>query len=103
LLFSKEIHTFAAIIIIKNMPTLFYYLGLKFYFYSNDHLPVHVHVSAEDHEARYQVYPEIRLIENRGLKPRELRIAEIAIEENREIIIARWNEHFKDKSNEIRI
>ena len=81
------------------MPTLFYYLGLRFHFYSNDHLPIHVHVSIDNLEARYQVYPEIKLIENRGLKPRELRLAEIAIEENKEIIIARWKEHFKDKNN----
>ena len=67
------------------------------YVYSNDHLPIHVHVSVDDSEARFQVYPEIKLIENRGLKPRELRWAEVAIEENREIIIARWEEHFNDK------
>ena len=81
------------------MPTLFYFFGLKFHFYSNDHLPIHIHVSIDNSEARYQVYPEIRLIENRGLKPRELRLAEISIEENKEIIIARWKEYFKDKSN----
>jgi len=82
------------------MPTLFYYLGLKFHFYSNDHLPIHVHVTIEKAEARYQVSPEIKLIENRGLKPRELRFAEVAIEENKEVIIARWKEYFKDKNNE---
>ena len=81
------------------MPTLFYYLELKFHFYSNDHLPIHVHVSIDGAEARYLVYPEIKLIENRGLKPRELRLAEIAIEENREIIISRWEEYFKNKNN----
>jgi hypothetical protein len=81
------------------MPTLFYYLGLKFHFYSNDHLPVHVHVGRENAEARYQVVPDIKLIENRGLKPRELRLAELAIEENRDIIIERWKEFFKNKKN----
>jgi hypothetical protein len=81
------------------MPTLFHYMGLRFYFYSNDHLPIHVHVKIENAEARYQVDPEMKLIENRGLKSRELRLAEIAIEENREVIIARWKEHFKDKIN----
>lgn len=81
------------------MPILFYYLGLKFYFYSNDHLPIHVHVSVENFEARFQVSPEIKLIENKGLKPRELRLAEVAIEENKEIIIECWKKHFKDKSN----
>jgi len=85
------------------MPTIFFYLGMKFYFYSNDHLPIHVHVSVENAEARFQVVPEIMLIENRGLKPRELRWAEVAIEENKEVIIARWKEHFKDKFNENRV
>jgi len=63
-------------------------------------LPVHVYVTVEKAEARYQVLPEIKLIENRGLKPRELRLAEIAIEENKEIIIARWEEYFKNRNNE---
>lgn len=75
------------------MPILFYYLGLKFFFYSNDHEPIHVHVSNGDGEARYMVEP-ISLISNRGLKPRDLRIAEAAIEENREVIIENWNRYF---------
>ena len=82
------------------MPTLFYYLGLKFHFYSNDHLPIHIHATIGNAEARYQVSPEVKLIENRGLKPRELRLAEMAIEENKEVIINRWKEYFKDKNNE---
>ena len=57
------------------MPVLFYYLGLKFFFYSNDHEPIHVHVSAGDAEAKFSVFPEIALIENYGLKPREIRQA----------------------------
>lgn len=75
------------------MPTLFYYLGLKFFFYSNDHEPIHIHVSIAGKEARYCVEP-ITLIENHGLTTRELRYAEAAIEENKEIIIERWNEFF---------
>jgi len=57
------------------MPTLFYYLGLKFSFYANDHEPIHVHVTIENNEARFMVSPQIKLIENRGLKPRELKYA----------------------------
>ena len=68
------------------MPTIFFYLGMRFHFYSNDHLPIHVHVSIDGSEARFQVHPEIKLIENKGLKKRELRWAEVAIEENKEIM-----------------
>lgn len=69
---------------------------MRFFFYSNDHEPIHVHVSSGDQEANFRVVPEIELIENNGLKPREIRQSIMAIEENREIIIERWNEYFKN-------
>jgi hypothetical protein len=75
------------------MPTLFYYLGLRFFFYSNDHEPIHIHVSNGNDEARYLIDP-ITLVSNNGMKTRDLRIAEAAIEENREIIIENWNRYF---------
>ena len=78
------------------MPLLFIFFGLRFMFYSNDHEPIHVHVSSGDQEAKFRVVPEIELIENNGLKPREIRQSIMAIEENREIIIERWNEYFKN-------
>ena len=82
------------------MPTLFYYLGLQFLFYSNDHEPIHVHVKKNKSEAKFQVMPTILLVENRGLKNKDLKIAEIAIEENKEVIVSRWKEFFilKNKS-----
>lgn len=76
------------------MPTLFIIFGLRFFFYSNEHLPIHVHVRNTDGEARFEV-AEIKLISNRGLKNKDLKLAEAIIEENREIIIEKWNEHFK--------
>ena len=76
------------------MPTLFYYLGLRFFFYSNDHEPIHVHVSNKDGEAKFRIDPII-LIENRGIKPRDLKSAEAALDQNREVIIEKWYEYFK--------
>lgn len=79
------------------MPTLFIIFGFRFLFYSNDHEPIHVHVIKDGHEARFQVEPEVILLENKGLKVSELRMAESVIEENREVIIARWKEYFQNK------
>lgn len=70
-------------------------MGLRFFFYSNDHEPIHVHVSSKEGEAKFQIDPII-LIENHGIKPTELKNAEAAIEENREVIVERWNEYFKN-------
>ena len=79
------------------MPTLFIIFGFRFLFYSNDHEPIHVHVIKDGHEARFQVEPEVALLDNKGLKVSELRMAESVIEENRELIVERWKEYFKDK------
>ena len=79
-----------------SMPTLFYFFGLRFFFYSNDHEPIHVRVSNSDGEAKFRVHP-LSLIENKGLKQKDIRYAEAIIEENKDIIIQRWNEFFKNK------
>ena len=66
-------------------------------FYSNDHEPIHVHVIKDPkHEAKFSVDSTVELIENNGLKASEIRLAESVIEENKEIIINRWKEYFKN-------
>lgn len=76
------------------MPELFRFFGMRFFFFSNDHLPIHVHVKNADGQAKFLVSP-VRLIENTGIKNKDLRIAEGIIEENEEVIVSRWNEYFK--------
>ena len=76
------------------MPTLFTVFGFRFLFYSNDHEPIHVHVIKGSSEARFQVQPEVMLLDNKGLKPAELKLAESLVEENKEMIIERWKVFF---------
>lgn len=77
------------------MPTLFFLLGFRFFFWSNDHEPIHVHISKGDAEAKYNVV-DLELIENYGFKKNELRLIESIIEENHDVIIERWHEYFKN-------
>ncbi|MDE6479158.1 MAG: DUF4160 domain-containing protein [Muribaculaceae bacterium] len=75
------------------MPTLFYLFGYRFFFWSNEHDPIHVHVSKGDAEAKYNIYgPE--LVYTHGFKKNELRMIESIIEENQEVIEQRWKENF---------
>lgn len=53
------------------MPTLFIIFGFRFYFWSNEHGPVHVHISKGDAEAKYDV-ATVELVENYGFKKNEL-------------------------------
>ena len=79
------------------MPTLFILFGYRFFFWSNDHEPIHVHVNKGNSEGKFN-FLDVELIENHGFKKNELRLIESIIEENRDIIIERWKDFFnKDK------
>lgn len=82
------------------MPLLFTFFGLRFLFYSNDHEPIHVHVvkGKVKENAKFDVFPEIKLVENNGLQSNELKIAEMIIAENKELIAEKWNEFFNKNS-----
>lgn len=65
------------------MPTLFILFGFRFFFWSNEHDPIHVHISKGDAEAKYNVVT-LELVENFGFKKNELRMIESIIEENKD-------------------
>jgi len=76
------------------MPTVFTKDGFRFFFYSNDHAPIHVHVRKGNGEAVFEVGSEVTLRESVGLKTKELALAEVLAEEQRELIIRKWHEYF---------
>ena len=75
------------------MPTVFQKEGFRFFFYSNDHSPVHIHVTHGDGEAVFNVDPAVELRESAGIKVRDLARAQELAEENRQLIISKWHEH----------
>jgi hypothetical protein len=75
------------------MPVVFQKEGFKFFFYSNDHEPVHIHVRKGGGEAVFNVAEEIELRESQGLKIKELSKAQELAESHKEIIIKKWYEH----------
>jgi len=77
------------------MPTLLFIFGLRFFFYSEEHLPIHVHVQNSDGKAKIDVLTG-DVLENNGLKPRDLKKAEDAVRLYREDFIKAWNEYFDE-------
>jgi len=76
------------------MPTVFTKKGFRFFFYSNDHTPIHVHVRKGDGEAVFEVAGDIVLRESVGLKTNELAKAQDLAEEQKQLIISKWHEYF---------
>ena len=81
------------------MPTVFKFFGMQFYFWSNEHEPVHIQVKKGKCLATFVIEQEIDLIENKGFKPRKLKLAENIIEENKDVILMNWNTCFNKKSS----
>jgi hypothetical protein len=77
------------------MPTVLNLFGLRFYFYMRDHKPIHIHVENADGEAKFEIEKEIKLMYNHGLKPKDIRLAESILEENKENFINEWNKIFE--------
>lgn len=82
------------------MPTVFYQGKYRFYFYSNEFQaqgflePIHVHVESSENEAKFWLVPELSLASNQGFRSKELSEIEKIIEERKEEIIQKWNQHF---------
>ena len=75
------------------MPVVLLQEGFRFFFYSNEHRPIHSHVRKGGGEAVFNLEGEVELRESVGFKVQELRRAEELANEHRELIIQRWNEH----------
>ncbi len=76
------------------MPTVFTKDGFRFFFYSNDHTPIHVHVKRGNGEAVFVVGGDIVLRESVGMKTSDLAKAEDLAIEHKELIIQKWHEYF---------
>lgn len=74
------------------MPTVFTRDGFRFFYYSNDHRPIHVHVRKAEGEAIFDVEPQVALRESIGFKVQLRRAQELATE-NRDLIVQRWHEY----------
>ena len=78
------------------MPTLLIIFGLRFYFYSNDHDPMHIHVQSADGVAKFEILDQVVLVSNSGLKNKDLKLAESIIEENLENFRSGWHKFFSE-------
>lgn len=77
------------------MPEILRMFGMRFFFYSREHEPIHVHVKSADGNAKFEILPEgIVMVKNEGLKPKDIKAAEMVLEENKELAIEKWNDYF---------
>lgn len=88
------------------MPDIYRYFGFVFFFYSNEHDPIHVHVQHDHHESVFEIImrngkvEEIRIREKRGVPPlssKDQKLAEKFVREYADNIVAKWVNFFIKK------
>jgi len=79
------------------MPEIFRLFGLRFFFYSDEHLPVHVHVKNGDGEAKFEIASDgIILKQSWGMKSKDLKMAENLILQHQDLILDHWIKYFNN-------
>lgn len=73
------------------MPTILREKGYRFFFYSNEHLPRHIHVSGKDGEIKVEL-DSLKLVYNFNMKEKDVgKILEI-INKKRFVFVREWDE-----------
>ena len=79
------------------MPTVLRIDGYRFFFFSDEHLPLHIHVEKAECYLRVEL-ENLKLTNNYGFSSKEVQKIVAIIEENRIDLIGAWNEYFNQKA-----
>lgn len=74
------------------MPTLLNINGFKFFFYANEHEPMHIHVMKNEGFAKIELH-NLNVVQN-YLKSKDLKTALEIISEHKEDFERTWHEWF---------
>ena len=84
------------------MPKIYQYLGFLFFFYSNEHLPIHCHVKRGEHEVKAELEyingkPIVKFLKIKGSKifnKKDLNEIEKFIKSHDSGIVEKWTNFF---------
>ena len=77
------------------MPTVISIDGFRFFFYSNEHLPKHIHIEKAEKAAKFNI-DFIELVKSSWFNASELKQIRNLVEENQELLIQKWDEFFSN-------
>ena len=77
------------------MPTIFKIDGYRFFFFSDEHTPEHIHIEKADAYARIEI-ENLKVTDSYNLNSKELKKLLKLVSENKEKLQGAWNEYFKE-------
>lgn len=82
------------------MPTILNIKGYRFFFYSNEHLPLHIHVEKGNATAKFNLEPIVELVKSKRFNAVDIAEIRKLVIENKEYFKTKWYEYFNN--NEIK-
>ena len=79
------------------MPVVFRLDGKRFHFFSDEGDPresMHVHIAQAGMDAKFWLFPTVRLVYNRNYDARTIKRLQDIVEQRRDDIERAWNDHF---------
>jgi len=91
-------HSISYVIISKirgevNMPTLLRENGYRFFFFSDEHLPKHVHIEKSDKYMRVEL-ENLKVTDNYHMTSKEIREVMRMIEKHKQLFLEGWDGYF---------
>ena len=76
------------------MPTIFRINGYRFFFFSDEHTPEHIHIEKADAYARIEI-ENLKVTDSYNLNSKELKKLLKLVTENKDKLQGAWDEYFK--------
>jgi len=77
------------------MPTVLRIGGYRFFFFSDEHLPMHIHIEKADSYVRIEI-ETLKVTDSYNISHKEVKKLKRFVEENREVLKGAWNAYFKE-------
>jgi len=76
------------------MPTILKVEGYRFFFFSNEHTPEHIHIEKAESYARIEL-TTLKVTDSYNLNSKELKKLLLLVQQNHKKLEGAWNEYFK--------
>jgi len=74
------------------LPTVLNINGYRFFFYTNDHSPAHIHIEKGEGTAKFALEP-VEIIKSKKFNSKEIHEIRNLVIKNLEILKLKWNEY----------
>lgn len=78
------------------MPTILNINGFRFFFYSNEHLPKHIHIEKAEKTAKCNI-EFVEVVKSSNFSSTELKQICTLVKDNQELLIQKWDEYFNQQ------